>query len=132
MSSGPVNSDPPVRERVYYRHSQTSDRGWLVLRDGKQAIRFDRGAVDQWTHNVKDWNLEHVETAKYNDMQIAQVAFEADKKLCWALGLTDLANREWSKMPEELRVKWLKAGPPATALERVGLYKAIKEELSKQ
>jgi hypothetical protein len=51
------------------------------------------------------------------------VQFEADKKLCWALGLADLSKREWADMTEKQRLAWLRTGPQAPS--RAGLYKSI-------
>lgn len=128
--------DPPEAARVYYRHKETSDRGYLVRREGRDAIRYDRGpGVDQHIFKLSDWNLESTATEKYSDMQIAQVCFEADKKLCWALGQLDLSKRDWlNDLTEKGRREWMMTGPPAKAVnkERIGLYKAIQAELRRK
>jgi hypothetical protein len=123
----PGNSDPLKDARVYYRHNQTGDRGFLVTREGREAIRRDRPAIDDYTFELKDWNKEAPETARYSDLQIAMVQFEADRKLCWAIGLADLSKREWVDMTEKQRLAWLKTGPASPT--RAGLYKAIGEHL---
>lgn len=121
--------DPLPAGRVYMRHKQTSDRGWQVVREGREAVRYDRGEVDQYVFNLTDWQLEADDLPKYTDMQIAMVCFEADKKLCWALGMIDLSKREWLQMTEKARVNWMKDGPPKTAKERVALFTVMRDHL---
>jgi hypothetical protein len=122
--------EPTKDARVYYRHNQTADRGYLVRREGKDAIRRDRPALDDYTFKLDEWNKEAPETAKYSALQIAMVQFEADRKLCWALGLADLSKREWVDMTEKQRLAWIKDGPKAAS--RAGLYKAIGDHMRDQ
>jgi hypothetical protein len=125
----PPSWDPPIQSRVYYRHSQTSDLGWLVRRENKDAIKYDRPDVDQFSFNVNDWTVQTARTDKYSEVQIGQICFEADKKLCWALGFADLAKREWLDLTEKARVKWMKDGPAAKDTDRAALYAVIKAHL---
>lgn len=127
----PDHWDPAPHERKYMRHKSTNDRGWCVRREGRDMVRYDRPAVDQ-VSPLGDWDPEPAALPKYSAVQIAQVCFEADKKLCWALGHVDLAKRDWADLAEKMRVKWITDGPlarsPAYA-ERMGLYKAIRAHL---
>lgn len=125
-----VNADshePLKSQRVYYRHNQTGDRGYIVKREGKDAIRRDRPNVDDYTFQLGDWVAEVADARKFTEIQIAAVQFEADKKLCWALGLPTLSRREWVDVPEKQRFDWMKEGPKTP--ERSGLYTLIGDYL---
>lgn len=126
----PETYDPPERERVWYRHRQTSDRGWMVRREGKPAIKYDRPAFDQYVHNVDDWEPLHEKLPDLSRAVVAQICFEADKKLCWALGHIDLAKRDWNDLHEKVRAKWIDEGPLRRSPEfekRKKLFDAIQE-----
>jgi hypothetical protein len=129
-----VPAEPPLSGRVWMRHKQTSDRGYLVEREGRKAIRYDRGpAIDQHVFNVGDWEPLSEALPALSVAHVAQVCFEADKKLCWALGHHDLARREWIDLNEKTRVKWIKDGPSLTSPaydERKKLYDAVKGALT--
>jgi hypothetical protein len=126
----PDHYEPPLHERVYYRHFQTGDRGYAVRRLGKDAIRKDRPAIDDVSYNLGDWKREADEIPRFSPIQISQLCFEADKKLCWALGHPDLAKRDWRDMTEKQRLSWTKYGPltrsPDFAL-RSGLRTLIQD-----
>lgn len=119
--------EPTKAQRVYYRHNQTGDRGYLVRREGRDAIRRDRPNIDDYTFQLGDWNKEVVEAKRFTEVQIAIIQFEADKKLCWALGLPALGKREWIDLTEKARLDWMKEGPKTP--ERAGLYKLVGEYL---
>jgi hypothetical protein len=121
--------EPAPNERVWYNHAQTGDRGYAVRRAGRDGIRYDRPAIDEVSFNLGDWKLQVEPGAEFTDLQIAMVAFEADKKLCWAMGSQDLAKREWIELSEKLRLRWVKDGPPATAKRRAKLFAAIQKAL---
>jgi hypothetical protein len=44
-------------------------------------------------------------------LQLVQIAYEADRKLCFFLGLHGEARREWASMREQDRLKWAEFGP---------------------
>lgn len=121
--TAPAEVDPSLAERVWYRHKQTGDRGYAVKRDGRDAIRKDRPAHDDFTFNVAEWAPDVEKMDKFSAVQIAQVQFEADRKLCWALGMPELAKREWLDLTEKARLKWMKDGP--VNADRARLWKAI-------
>lgn len=128
--------DPKPSERQYYRHRQTSDRGWLVRREGRPAIRYDRGPdLDMHVFNVGDWEPEREALPLLGPSQVSQICFEADKKLCWALGHHDLAKRDWLELTDKQRSKWMLEGPlkasPAYA-QRAGLYAAMRAQLERR
>jgi hypothetical protein len=123
-----VRYEPTVAERRWYRHSETGDRGYYVRRESRDAIRYDRPATDDYSFDLAKWKIEAVDAPRFTIIQIAQVCFEADKKLCWAMGRQDLARREWLDMTEGARKKWLEDGP--TDSTRKAVYEAIKRALA--
>lgn len=111
MVGTPDHYEPPLHERLWYRHKDTADRGYAVRREGKDGVRRDRPAVDDVSFTLSDWKREADEMPRFSSIQIAQICFEADKKLCWALGHPDLAKRDWKDMTERQRISWVKDGP---------------------
>ena len=126
--------DPLPADRVWFRHAQTGDRGYSVRRQGKDAVRYDRGPhIDQYSYNLSEWKPDDVVTPQFSAIQIAQVAFEADKKLCWALGLPELAKREWLDLSEKRRILWVNEGPQAKDAcyaRRARMWAAIQAEMT--
>lgn len=117
--------DPKPSERRYYRNARTGDLGYLVERDGKDVIRYDRPNEEILRpYRQDEWIVER-EHRKLTAAQIAHVAFEADKKLCLFIGLPNQANREWLSMKDEERIRWIKDGP-SSGLARMHLFGAIK------
>lgn len=133
MTPSETHFEPLEAARVWHRHSLTGDRGYPVKRQGRDAMRYDRGPhIDQYSFDLNLWKLEVDKVAEFSAIQIAQVCFEADKKLCWAMGLPELSKREWLDMSEKRRIAWVGKGPlerDAGYARRARLYKAIKSEL---
>lgn len=121
-------NDPPLNKRVYYRHLETGDRGYLVERDGLPAIRWDRVAEDT-THQLDRWKLETDATPLFSQHQIAMIAFAADKEVCRALGQVDIANRKWLDLSEKQRRDWMTDGPKTKLGPRRDAYEALKKAL---
>jgi hypothetical protein len=125
----PPPEDPQLSARVYYRHLETGDRGYLVERDGKPAIKWDRPMATDTTHELSKWKLEADATPLFSAHQIAMVAFVADKEACRALGQVDIANRTWLDLTEKQRHDWMKTGPKAKLGPRRDLYEAVVKAL---
>lgn len=123
-----VHNDPPLNKRVYYRHLETGDRGYLVERDGLPAIRWDRIA-DDTTHQLDRWKKEEDATPLFSEHNVAMIAFAADKEVCRALGQVDIANRKWIDLSEAQRRDWMKDGPKAKLGPRREVFEAIKKAL---
>lgn len=126
----PDHFDPPDHERVFYRHITTGDLGWLVRRDGKDCIRFDRPSQEiVKLFKESEWILER-EHRPLTRLQLCQVAFEADKRLCFFLGKHDLARRDWLMLKDEDRIAWSQRGPgPGTG--RRELFQAVMSVLER-
>jgi hypothetical protein len=120
--------DPPSHERDYYRHQVKGDLGWLVRREGRDCIKYDR--PDQEIvipYNEHDWIREQ-EYRPFSDAQIVQVAFAADKALCMLLGMHDKSRKEWVGLSDHQRAKWMREGPRNNR-HRAKMYRAIRTAL---
>lgn len=124
----PAHYEPPIAKRVWFTHIVTGDRGYSVRRDGKDMIRYDRPMIDQ-VSDPRDWKPMADDVPDFSELQIALVAFEADKKLCWAMGRMDLAQRDWLNQSEAARRKWVADGPAGGSARRVALHAAIRGAL---
>lgn len=124
----PDDWDPPENERKFFRETTKGDLGYLVKRGGKTMVRLDRPMEEvilpfrknKWAPDVK-----HRPLGKF---QVAQVAFEADRKLCTALGLHEKARRDWMSLTDEQRMLWAERGPkdrPERSRLWVGVMKAL-------
>lgn len=122
--------DPADHEKIYYRHTTTGDLGWLVRREGRDCIRFDRPSHEMVRVFKEDeWiaEREHRPLTKY---QLTQIAFEADKKLCFFLGLHSEARRDWLSLRDEDRIRWAEKGPPPRGGRRE-LWQAVMASLER-
>jgi hypothetical protein len=122
-------NDPPPAKRVYYRHLETGDRGFLVERDGLPAIRWDRAMSADTTHQLDRWKKEVDEAPLFSAHQIAMIAFVADKEVCRALGQVDIAQRVWIDLTEKQRRDWMLSGPKAKVGPRRDVYEALVKAL---
>lgn len=117
------HSDPPKAEREWFSHKQSGDRGYKVIREGKEHIRLDRPMEEiTYPFNPSMWDPDE----QYRPMsvaQIAQVAFEADRKLCFWLGVPDQSKKEWASLTDKQRQFWMTEGPKQT--QRKELYAGI-------
>lgn len=119
-------------ERIYYRHTQTGDRGYLVEVNGEKHIKYDR-PYDPTTMpfngpEAARWELDkHPEPFSLG--QAIQPVFEADRALCNILGLYGEGRRSWQSMTEKDRVKFILEGPKEPPI-RVVVYKALRKILA--
>lgn len=120
--------DPPKDQRHYVRSTTTGELGWLVTRGGVSRVRLDRPAQEvlrPWHPN--EWQAEQ-ERRPLSRMHGARVAFAADRELCAQLGLGGLARREWGKVSELERQRFMTDGPTDRP-ERAALFKKVWEGL---
>ena len=122
--------DPKEHERTYYRSMSSGELGWMVRREGVDCIKLDRPAQEiVQRYDPAKWAPEaaHRPLTKY---QLAQIAFEADKRLCFFTGRHDLARREWLSMKEEDRIRFTQLGP-GLGPGRRELFKAVMAALER-
>lgn len=114
-------------ERIFYRHVRTGDRGYLYEENGKKRIRRDSGVGD-YPFNAHEWTIDR-ETRPLTEHVLTQTMFEADKVICRAVGLHNLAVRQWHSLTDEQRIAWSKEGPPKEHKERRAAWLALKVAL---
>lgn len=110
--------DPTPDKRVYYRHRDTGQLAYLVERGGGTRIKLDRGGPEiVRAFHPQEWNPER-ELRPLTRAQVAQVAFEADRRTCFFLGLHEDARREWHDLRDEERIRYVDQGPSSPELRR--------------
>ncbi len=125
----PDEWDPEPGKRVWYENAQTGDRGWLVRRDGKDAIRLDRGTLEELRPMRSDEWRQVQNYRPLNRHAITTVAFAADKALNLVLGDHEKSRTEWASLSQAKRKAWMNVGPTDPAI-RAELYAAIMKVLS--
>lgn len=122
--STPADWEPELWQRIYVRHAQTADLGYLVRRGGRDVVRLDRPNQEV----IRDYEprMWVTETAyrPVSHVQVVQVAFAADQMLLKALGEHDKARKGWHELSEKQRKAWLEEGP-VNPPKRAELYKVI-------
>lgn len=124
----PADYEPKVGARKLVRDKLTGDLGYLVKRSGKLMVRLDRPNQEILKRYSEDgWQDEETQRP-LAPIHAAKVAFEADRALCAALSMHEHAKKDWSKLSDGERHKWLSQGPVAP-LERTALYRAVMDIL---
>lgn len=118
----------PEHKRVYYRHVQTGDRGYMVKVNGIDHIQLDRANQEIIRpFKAQEWSVDR-DYRPLTKFHVAQIAYEADKRLCFYLGLHMQASKEWIDLTEDKRIKLLNEGPVDPPI-RALLWEAITSEL---
>lgn len=129
MGSYDATEDPAPADRVFYYHTRTGDRGYLVERDGKEFIRYDRpGEEILRKFGDRDWKIDK-DYRPLTKGNLAQIAFEADKKLCFFLGEHDHGKKEWLDLKDNERIDYVENGPTSSPEIRGELFDAIYDAL---
>lgn len=119
------NYDPPENERMYFRSTNDSQLGWLVIREGKQAMKLDRAAQDLWkVYRPGEW-IPEKEARPLTRMQVAAAAYEFDQKLALLFGRYDEKRTPWPSLREETRIQFMQNGPASPPAVRKDVYRAI-------
>jgi hypothetical protein len=120
-----MNSDPLPEERVYYVHQDNGDRGYLVIRKGKERIRLRADGKSVTVPMGSEWKREDRSERAFSKMQVASIAFDADRNLCRMIGKHEQARKEWIGLTDRERIAWADHGPTDSTM-RVRLYTAIR------
>ena len=113
--------------RSYYRHRQDGNLGYLVQRQGRLYVRLDRpGDPAERPFHDAEWIAEE-EVRPLTRMQVARVAFEADKMLCISFGLHKEGRAEWMNLRDDDRIAFMQEGPKDP--KRSELWSVIIETL---
>lgn len=124
--------DPHPGERRYYTNATTGDRGYLVRRDGRDAIRLDVPGVEKVSRLGDAWVADHAHRP-LNVSQLAMVVYAADQELCRVLGMHSKLKK-WLDLSESERARWIQGEPPKGPEIRVKMHAAnwaILKELTK-
>lgn len=114
--------------RVWYRHELDAQRGFMVVRDGKQYIQLDRPQEEILRpYREHEWTLDRQERP-LSRMQVAKLTYIADQALCEILALYDHKRPEWLNLTVEKRLAWIATGPGEPKV-RKDIYRAIWEAL---
>ena len=119
--------EPELGMREWYTHRGSGDRGYLVRREGKDMIRLDRPSDP---HAVRPMSSDWLRDEGWRPITVhqrAQVAFEADRALCRALGVHEETKKNWNELSDSARIRWTTTGPLDEP--RAGLWSAIMDEL---
>ena len=123
LGDGP-DWEPEPHERQWFAHADSGDMGWLVRRDGKDFIRLDRGATDHLVEYRPARWVPKADHKRLTDYQMAEVAFEADRRFLRATGRIPEARLEWRDLRDEKRRDWMHRGPNEAGPRKM-LYDAI-------
>jgi hypothetical protein len=109
-AEAPDEWDPKEHEKEWYRNIISGQRGWKVTRKGDPRVRLADYTNDVNRKLDGDW-VPDDEKRKMTRAQVGQICFEADKKLCFFIGLKENATKQWNDLHEEKRREWIESGP---------------------
>jgi hypothetical protein len=113
-----------MEARRWYTHTMTGDRGYLVQQDGEDCIRYDQPGHERIVRlRTEQWVVDS-DHRPLNLGQLAQVAYAADQKLCWALGLY-AQLKSWLDLNEEQRASWVRGEGPKGHPARIALFASV-------
>jgi len=96
----------------------------VVDENGALAVKLDRAAENLVVpYHPSEWRP--LAGARLQPMQLARIAYAADRELLFARGQYGVS--EWQSVREPERIRWMQEGLPRGAdAERRALYAAIK------
>lgn len=126
----------PVQAGARVRSVKDGQLGYVVESDegrGGMAVRLDRKNETRLVpYNARDWLPD--ERARLTAMQIARVAYDADRALRLVTGEYGLPD--WVSLKEPTRIAWSKAlqleahATDESAVIRAALYRGILKVLA--
>jgi hypothetical protein len=106
-----TQGDPTADRRTYYRNVATGERGYMVQRHGADHMKWDQPGHDRTQlFKADDWVLEAV-SRQMAAHEVAQIAFEADRRFQRALGKLMDSRTEWVDLSNDERNRFIKEGP---------------------
>lgn len=124
-----MDADPEPHQREWYTHARTGDRGWKVIRGGKDYIKLDRPNEEiARPFQESDWMRDN-EIRPLTVAMVARIAFEADRQLCFYMRQRLKASKEWEALSDRERLWWMERGPrdPVRAELYAGVFSAMRE-----
>lgn len=115
-----------IQGRIYYRNKLSGDMGYLVETGDTKMVRIDDDL--RVVPFSAQWEKARDER-KLTEHQVAQIAFEADKKLCFHLGLHKLAKRQWVDLEQTVRASWMSGKRRFEDVDRQVLYSSVFEAM---
>jgi hypothetical protein len=123
--------DPTEGEKTFFRHRETGNLGWRVVRDGVEFVRLDRPMEEILFPLLRHkdgtpilW-AEEDRPRLLGPGQAARISFEAYKALCAVTGKPTRAAAEWISMSEQARIDYSQKGPRNGTPLEMQLHRAI-------
>ena len=114
----------PYEQRKWYVHRDTGQRGYMVMEDGVEYIKLDRGQYSSSEpYHANRWTEESEPERQCSGAQLARVLHAADVELCRVIGDYDAGSREWLSLSQEARKEWWEKPPKGRRIRaRVWAY----------
>jgi hypothetical protein len=119
-----MSQEPQVGQLVERFHGPMRDGqlGYVVREsDGRLAVKLDRKENLVVPYHPDIWRP--VVERPLGPMQVARVAYEADRALRFAQG--EYGVPEWNGAREPVRIAYMESGPPQADARRRRLYEAL-------
>src|SRR5688572_29482471 len=87
--------DPPPHQREWYSNKRTGDRGWKVIRDFQDCMKYDQPNWDRFVpYHESEWTKQE-QSGLLLPSELAQVCHAADKVMCHVAKLYAVPRKEW-------------------------------------
>lgn len=123
--------DPASHERQWYSNKRTGDRGWKVVRDYVDCIKYDQPNMDRCVeYREAEWSREEVPRSMMA-AGLAQICHAADKALCQHAQLYQKPRPDWVNLTDAQKKRWFGEGPshPLRARLFAFIQEALREEV---
>jgi hypothetical protein len=149
----PRQKEEAPRQRRWYRRLSDGQLAWLVTDEDEDDSVWDRDEeffphmrLDRASECIRirvplnadgdvpplinGWN-KATERRPLTRGQVAQIVFDADRRLCFFFGVTDASRREWVSLSEQQRMEWTRKGPKSGLRKKLweSIFEVFKDEL---
>jgi hypothetical protein len=127
----PERWDPKPHQRQWFSHARTADRGYLVIRDGVDHMKYDQPNMDRTIPYVEgDWRKDEL-PQKMTKLELAKVCHAADQQLCLAMHLYPEKRKDWKQLTGDEQRAWMAVGPkhPKRRLLFAAIHEALKGDV---